>query len=66
MLFRSFFYIALSHNTLENHYSTVFSLVQHHKYSISDVENLIPFELDIYVNMLKTYLAELERQQTGT
>jgi hypothetical protein len=52
--------LALNHNTLENYYSTIFSLVQHHKYSISDLENLIPFERDIYVQMLVDYLKQVE------
>jgi hypothetical protein len=35
-------------------------MVQHHKYSISEVEALIPFERDIYVQMLVDYLKEVE------
>ena len=61
--------MALSHNNLQNYYSTMFSLVQHHKYSLSEVENLIPFERDVYVEMLMRYLKEIEeakqRQQNG-
>jgi|TARA_R100000081_G_C4740639_1_gene128718 hypothetical protein len=54
----------LSHNTLANYYSTVFALVQHHKYSISEIENLIPYERDIYVSMLQEHLKkEKERQE---
>jgi hypothetical protein len=41
----------------------VFSLAQHHKYSISDIENLIPFERDVYVNLLLQYLEEAEKQK---
>lgn len=41
----------------------VFSLAQHHKYSISEIEGLIPFERDIYVNLLLQYLEELEKQK---
>tara|TARA_B100001113_G_scaffold352833_1_gene355273 strand:+ start:471 stop:683 length:213 start_codon:yes stop_codon:yes gene_type:complete len=56
--------VLLSHNTLANYYSTVFALVQHHKYSISEIENLIPYERDIYVSMLQEYLQrEKERQE---
>lgn len=33
-------------------------MVQHHKYSISELENLIPFERDLYVEMLVDYLEE--------
>ena len=52
--------MALNHNTLQNYYSTVFALVQHHKYSISEVESLIPFERDIYLGMLNEYLRKVE------
>lgn len=50
----------MSHGNLENYYGTVFSLVQHHKYSITEVENLIPFERDIYVEMLVEYIKQVE------
>jgi hypothetical protein len=38
-------------------------LIQHHKYSINEVEDLIPFERDFYVEMLLSYLKELEEQR---
>jgi len=53
--------VGISHSSLSNYYATNFSLIQHHKYSISDIENLIPFERDIYVNMLVDHLKEIER-----
>lgn len=49
------------HNSLENYYGTVFALVQHHKYSITEIENMLPFERDIYVDMLVKHLEEVER-----
>lgn len=42
----------------------MFSLVQHHKYSVADIENLIPFERDIFVAMVLQYLKELEEQRS--
>jgi hypothetical protein len=33
-----------------------FSLAQHHKWSITEIENMIPYERDIYVDMLRDYL----------
>jgi len=33
-------------------------LAQQHKYQISEIENLIPFERDIYVDMLLAYIEE--------
>lgn len=53
----------MSHNTLENYYVSIFSLVQHHKYSVEDVENLYPFERDIFVEMLLQYLKEIQEQR---
>jgi hypothetical protein len=43
-------------------YQLNFALMQHHKYSLTELENLIPFERDIYVNLLKSYLEEQEEQ----
>jgi hypothetical protein len=37
--------------------------MQHHKYSLTEIENLIPFERDLYLEMLKEYLTELEEKQ---
>jgi len=45
---------------LQNYYTTVFALVQHHKYSITEIDNLIPFERDIFVEMLANHLKEIE------
>ncbi len=45
-----------------NYYKVLFALAQHHKYSISEVEGMIPFERDLYVSMLKQYLEELEAE----
>jgi len=54
----------LSHNSLANYYQTVFALVQHHKYSITEIESLIPYERDIYVAMLQEWLQkEKERHE---
>ena len=33
-----------------------FSLMQHHKYSLSELENMSPWERDVYVSMLVAYI----------
>lgn len=58
-----FFYVALSHNSLANMYYTNFNLMQHHKYSLDEIENMIPFERDLYIDMLKDHLEKLEKQR---
>ena len=64
MCIRDSFYVALSHNTITNYYYVIFNLAQHHKYSIAEIEDLIPFERDIYVDVLRDYLEkETEKAQ---
>ena len=53
-----FFRLTLSHETLANLYQTNFALMQHHKYSLTELENMIPWERDIYVTLLLKYLEE--------
>ena len=35
-----------------------FSLMQHHKYSLAEIENMLPWERDIYVSMLIQYIKD--------
>lgn len=51
----------MSYTTLENYYTTLFSMVHHHKYSITEIENMIPFERDIFIDLFKNYLNEEEK-----
>ena len=53
-----FFLIALSHNNLENYFKTNFAMMQHHKYSLSDIENMVPWERDVYVDLLQQHIRE--------
>ena len=41
----------------------MFGLVQHHKYTIHDLENLYPFERDIYYQMLVDHLEKIKEEQ---
>ena len=54
--------MALSHETLSNLYQLNFALLQYHKYSIEDIENMIPFEREIYVHMLVSHLEEEKKR----
>lgn len=52
----------LCHSDLASYYNTVFALAQHHKYQLSEIENLIPYERDFYLTMLVEYLKQLEEK----
>tara|TARA_B100000427_G_scaffold326118_1_gene334182 strand:- start:320 stop:496 length:177 start_codon:yes stop_codon:yes gene_type:complete len=53
------------HEDLVSYYKINFALMQHHKYSLSDIENMIPWEREIYISLLKNYIEEenLKQQQ---
>jgi hypothetical protein len=53
----------LSHTNLGNYYQTVFAMVQHHKYSITDVEGLLPYERDLYFGMLVDHIEKQNEAQ---
>jgi hypothetical protein len=37
--------------------------MQHHKYSLTEIENMLPWERDIYVSLLINYLKELDEKR---
>ena len=47
-----------SNESLLNHYKTNFALIQHHKYSLSELEQMIPWEREVYVAMLSKWLKD--------
>ena len=41
--------------------------MQHHKYSLTELENMLPWEKDIYLTLLEQYIEEekLKQQQNS-
>jgi len=37
--------------------------MQHHKYSLTELENMIPWERDVYVNLLVNYIKDENRKR---
>ena len=37
--------------------------MQHHKYSLTELDNMIPFEREIYVNLLMQWIKEENERQ---
>lgn len=48
----------MSHNSLANYYQMIFSFKQHHNWNVETVENMMPFEFEIYAVLLKQWLEE--------
>jgi|TARA_R100001463_G_scaffold67936_1_gene121415 hypothetical protein len=53
--------------SLESYFKLNFALMQYHKYSLTEIENMMPWERDIYVGLLQQHLEEenLKAQQQG-
>lgn len=45
-----------------NYYQTNYQLIQNHKYSLSDIETMIPWEREIYLEMLLQQLREQKEE----
>ena len=58
----------MAHTSLESYYKVNFALMQHHKYSLTELENMIPWEREVYVSLLKQHIEEdnLKQQQSGS
>jgi hypothetical protein len=37
--------------------------MQHHKYSLTELDNMMPWEREIYINLLMQYLEEEKQRQ---
>ena len=48
---------------LEAYFKLNFALMQYHKYSLTEIENMIPWERDVYVGLLQAHLEEEELKE---
>ena len=50
---------------LANYFKLNFALMQYNKYSLTEIENMMPWERDVYVGLLQQHLEEerLKQQQ---
>ena len=48
----------MAHENLASYYKINFALIQHHKYSLTELENMMPWEREVYVSLLHQYIEE--------
>ena len=51
------------HMDLEAYFRLNFALMQYHKYSLTEIENMMPWEREIYVDMLINHVQEENKRQ---
>ena len=50
--------MTLAHDSLYNYYKTNFGMMQYHKYSLTEIENMMPGEREIYIGLLMEHIKE--------
>lgn len=55
----------LCHNDLGNYYKLIFELTQQKIYSITEIETMLPYELQLYVDMILIRKQEQENKGMG-
>ena len=53
-----FFRICLSHNSLEAYYLQNFAMIQHHNWSLTEIEDMLPYERILYSELLMQWVNE--------
>jgi len=48
---------------LQSFYKINFDMTQYHKFSLTEIENMIPFERDIFIMMLEDKIKKEEEQR---
>ena len=53
------------HNDLFNYYERIFAFRQYHSWTTFEIEELLPWELDVMTSLLSNYIEkmELDRRQ---
>lgn len=52
----------MGHDTLQNHYNTNFAMIHHHHWSLTEMENMLPWEKNMYIDLLSQYLKSEEQK----
>ena len=55
--------MSMAHEDLESYFKVNFALMQHHKYSLTELENMIPWEREVYLSLLQQYIEEENLKQ---
>lgn len=58
-----FFLIALSHNSLANYYQLNAVLTYYHKYTLTELEDMTPWEREVYMKFIMRFIKNEEEAQ---
>lgn len=52
----------MGHDSLLNYFKSNFALMHHHKWSITEIENMMPWEKFIYIDLLQAHIKSEEER----
>jgi hypothetical protein len=55
----------MSHDSLFNHYQTNFDLMHAHHYTLTDLNDMIPYEREIYIELLNAKIREENQKKAN-
>lgn len=50
----------VGYDNLQNWFRTNFALMHHHKYNLSDIEGMMPWERIVYLDLLREHIQQEE------
>ncbi len=50
----------MGHDTLANHIKSNFNLIHHHKWNLREIDDMMPWEKYVYVELLNAWIKEQE------
>jgi hypothetical protein len=57
--------LATQHNNLANFLQVNFAMMYHHHWTLDDLENVTPWELNVYIELIKEHVAKLQAAKAG-
>ena len=60
--------MSMMHNSIISYYEKLFAFKQYHQWSVTEIENLMPWELEVMTALISNYLDAMEakRKQDAT
>ena len=52
--------MAMMHNSLMKYYERIFAIRQYHGWTITEIEDLLPWELDVMASLISGYVETIE------
>ena len=60
--YQRFFYLSIRYANLRTYYNNMFTLVHQYKYTLTELENMMPWERDMYVGMVNNWVKDEENR----